>query len=67
MNENFKIVIPWHGQNNVWWNEICANVVEVFGLPGNKFTYHPRYEDMSFIFENKKDYELCRILLSEYI
>jgi hypothetical protein len=67
MKENFKIVIPWQGQNNVWWNEICANVVEVFGLPGNKFTYHPRYEDMSFIFENKKDYELCRILLSEYI
>ena len=67
MKENFKIVIPWQGQNNVWWNEICADVVEVFGLPGNKFTYHPRYEDMAFIFENKKDHDLCRILLSEYI
>jgi len=41
--------------------------VEVFGLPGNKFTYHPRDEDMAFTFKNQKDYNLCQILLSEYI
>jgi len=65
--ENLTIKIQWTGQDNNWWNEICADVVEVFGLPGNKFTYHPRDEDMAFTFKNQKDYNLCQILLSEYI
>jgi hypothetical protein len=66
MNE-LTIRIPWYNQDNNWWNEICASVVEVFGLPGNRFTYHSRYEDMSFTFKNQKDYDLCRVLLSEHI
>jgi hypothetical protein len=61
----FEIQIPWHNQDNNWWNETCAVVVEVFGLPGERYTYHPQYEDMRFIFKSKKDAELCRILLSE--
>jgi hypothetical protein len=65
--KDLTVKIPWHNQDNNWWNEICADVVEVFGLPGDRFTYHPRYEDMSFIFKNQKDYDLCRVLLSEYI
>ena len=65
--KDLTVKIPWHNQDNNWWNEICADVVEVFGLPGDRFTYRPRYEDMSFIFKNQKDYDLCRVLLSEYI
>jgi hypothetical protein len=65
--KDLTVKIPWHNQDNNWWNEICADVVEVFGLPGDRFAYHPRYEDMSFIFKNQKDYDLCRVLLSEYI
>jgi hypothetical protein len=67
VNVVWEIVIPWHNQNNDWWNETCANVVEVFGLPGDRYTYHPRYEDMRFLFRSKKDYQLCKILLSDKI
>ena len=61
----YKIVIDWNNQHNEWWNETCISVVEVFGLPGDRWLYHPQSEKMSFEFNNKKDYELCRILLSE--
>ena len=44
-----------------------ASVVEVFGMPGDRYTYHPRYEDMRFLFTSKKDYQLCKILLSDKI
>jgi hypothetical protein len=63
----WEIVIPWHNQDNNWWNEACASVVEVFGLPGDRYTYNPRYEDMRFLFTSKKDYQLCKILLSDKI
>jgi hypothetical protein len=66
-NTKWELVIPWHNQDNNWWNETCASVVEVFGLPGDRYTYHPRYEDMRFLFTSKKDYHLCKILLSDKI
>ena len=66
-NTVWELRIPWHNQNNNWWNETCADVVEVFGLPGERYTYHPRYEDMMFYFNSKKDYQLCKILLSDRI
>jgi len=60
-----EIKISWQNQNNSWWNETCADVVEVFGLPGNRFTSHPKHDHMLFKFKSKKDYELCKILLSD--
>lgn len=47
------------------WNITCAKVLEVFGLPGNRFHYRPHTEYMTFTFKNKKDAVLCKILLSE--
>jgi len=30
-----EVIIGWHAPNGeFWWNETCAMVVEVFGLPG---------------------------------
>jgi len=49
------------------WNEACAKVVAVFGLPGERFYYRPKEEFMIFIFKSVKDAKLCRILLSEII
>lgn len=59
------IVVPWHSQGNTWWNETCASVLEVFGLPGQRFYYKPYETHMTFTFKSKKDADLCRILLSE--
>lgn len=49
------------------WNEICASVLSVFGLPGERFYYRPKEDYMIFIFKSKKDAKLCRILLSEHL
>jgi hypothetical protein len=59
------VTVEWDNQNGFWWNETCAMVVEVFGLPGGKYMSRPEHDYMSFEFENTKDADLCRILLSE--
>ena len=61
------VSLPWHGQKNYWWNEVCADVLEVFGLPGDRFTSHPKMDQMDFHFKSKKDADLCRLMLSEKI
>ena len=61
------VSIPWNSQSSYWWNEACADVLEVFGLPGSRFTSHPHPERMDFHFKSKKDAILCEILLSERI
>jgi len=60
-----EVIVDWNNQHNEWWNETCATIVEVFGLPGNRFVYSPSVDFMTFTFKSKKDAELCRILISE--
>ena len=62
---NNTITVVWDNQNGFWWNETCAMVLEVFGLPGGRYESAPNHDYMSFTFKNKKDADLCRILLSE--
>ena len=63
-----EIIIDWTPETGIdWWNETCATVLEVFGLPGHRFVYTPSEDFMTFTFKNKKDADLCRILLSEKI
>ena len=59
------VTVVWNNQSVPWWNECCALVLEVFGLPGDRFVYTPHEDYMSFTFKNQKDAELCKILLSE--
>lgn len=61
------ITVPWHNQDNEWWNETCASVLTVFGLPGQRFYYRPYPNYMTFTFKSKKDADLCKVLLSEKI
>jgi hypothetical protein len=56
-----EVYLDWTGP----WNESCALVVEVFGLPGNRFISSLSDDFMTLIFKNKKDADLCRILLSD--
>ena len=61
-----EVYVDWAvGQNGIWWNETCAIVIEVFGLPGNRFVSTPTSDFMVFTFKSKKDADLCKILLSE--
>lgn len=59
------VTVVWDNQNGFWWNETCAIVLEVFGLPGDRYETKPATDAMFFNFKNKKDADLCRILLSE--
>jgi hypothetical protein len=63
--QNNKVRIPWDGQDGFWWNETCILVIEVFGLPGDRFSFHPHHDYMEFTFSKEKDAKLCQILLSE--
>jgi hypothetical protein len=65
MDPKQVIQLDWNNQNNNWWNEQCASVLEVFGLPGNRFYYKPYPTHMTFTFKSIKDADLCRILLSD--
>jgi hypothetical protein len=58
------VSIPWATRN---WNEICANVMEVFGLPNERWLYHTSAEYITFHFKSKKDKVLCELLLSEHL
>lgn len=61
------ISVPWQGQKDYWWNEICADILEVFGLPGDRYTSHPTENKMDFYFKSEKDAQLCKILISDRI
>jgi hypothetical protein len=65
VDDQNKVRIDWHGQDGLWWNETCIMVIEVFGLPGSRFMFHPHQDYMEFSFTSKKDADLCKILLSE--
>ena len=67
-NEDFIYIVKvdWQQwQGTIWWNETCALVLEVFGLPGHRYIYKPDYDYMEFKFKSQKDESLCRIMLSE--
>lgn len=62
-----KISVPWKNQSDTWWNETCANIIEHFGLPGNRYTTEISTEEMLFFFNNEKDALMCMLLISEEI
>ena len=63
----YKVKIPWNNKTAYTWNETCADVLEVFGLPGHKFTTNTQPDYMAFYFKSNRDAELCKVLLSEKI
>jgi hypothetical protein len=65
-----EVHIPWNDyptQSIVWWNELCAKVVEHFGLPGGKYKTDLSSDWMKFQFYDEKDAFLCKIMLSEHL
>lgn len=61
------VSVPWKGQSNFWWNEACADIMDVFGLPGNKYTSHPTENKMDFYFRDERDAFMCKMLISDRI
>ncbi len=68
MRKDLNIVtVPWESQSNHWWNEICANIIEHFGLPGDKYVTEVNSECMHFSFKNEQDALMCRLLISDRV
>ena len=62
----YIVTVGWERHDSIpAWNETCSKVLEVFGLPGQRFYYRPEEDYMIFMFKSIKDARLCRILLSE--
>ena len=60
-----QICVPWRNQNNVWWNETCARIIEHFGLPGNRYITKVSPTEMKFLLRDDRDALLCKIMISE--
>jgi hypothetical protein len=52
-----KVVLEWAKNRDSIpiWDEICAWSIENFGLPGNRFEWHPTEDYMEFLFYDEKD------------
>jgi hypothetical protein len=49
--------IPWsrNYDNEYSWNLVCARAIEMFGLPGDRYTTHANIQCMDFVFNSNKD------------
>ena len=48
------------------WNELCAQTVEQFGLPGHRFTTSVNTRAMTFLFKSEQDFLFFKLKWSEY-
>jgi len=62
-----RITVPWKNQSNTWWNETCANILEHFGLPGDRYVTEITADHMHFDFNDDKDALMCTIMISDKI
>jgi hypothetical protein len=67
MTTGNKIFIPWRKQSDLWWNDVCAKLIDHFGTPGGKYTASPDEDWMVINFLDNNDYLMCKMLLSEHI
>ena len=58
--------IVWAPHAETPWNEICAQVVEQFGLPGDRYVTEVGLLEMAFIFRDPQDLLLFKLKWSEY-
>ena len=58
--------ITWRTDGPMPWNEICAHVIEDFGLPGDRYITEVGLVEMAFIFRNPQDLLLFKLKWSEY-
>jgi hypothetical protein len=67
LSMNNIVTVPWQNQSNVWWNQTCADIMEVFGLPGGRYQTEVSSKAMVFHFKNEKDAFMCRIMISDQL
>jgi hypothetical protein len=65
----YPVVIPWGSKLDTVtaWNEICAQGMEMFGLPGNRYITDANVTDMTWWFCNEQDALLMTLKFSEVL
>ena len=54
-----KVTIPYTYGGKDQWNLLCANIMEAYGLPGERYTWHPEENFMEFHFTDERDAITC--------
>ena len=69
--EKFKypVIVPWSSQMDTVsaWNEICAQAMEMFGLPGDRYITDANVNDMTWYFRDEQDALLMTLKFSEQL
>ena len=63
----YPVTVPWSSQLDTVtaWNEVCAQAMELFGLPGNRYMTEANVNDMTWYFKDEKDALLMMLKFSE--
>jgi hypothetical protein len=52
---------------DIGWNELCAQTIEQFGLPGGRFTVSVNVPGtLTFLFKSEQDFLFFKLKWSEY-
>jgi hypothetical protein len=70
-DESYKypVIIPWSSKLDTVssWTEICAQGMEMFGLPGNRYVTDANVNDMTWWFRTEQDALLMTLKFSERV
>ena len=65
----YPVVVPWSARLDTVsaWNEICAQGMEMFGLPGGRYITDANVTDMTWWFKDPQDALLMTLKFSEQL
>jgi hypothetical protein len=65
----YPVTIPWSSKLDTVsaWNEICAQGMEIFGLPGHRYITDANVTDMTWWFKDEHDALLMTLKFSEVL
>ena len=65
----YPVVIPWSSKLDTVtaWNEVCAQGMELFGLPGNRYITDANVNDMTWWFRDEQDALIMTLKFSEQL
>ena len=65
----YPVVVPWSARLDTMsaWNEICAQGMEMFGLPGGRYITDANVTDMTWYFRDPHEALLMTLKFSEAI
>jgi len=68
-NYIYHCTIPWRDQANpmFYWDTLCADAVDLFGLPGDRYITDISEQSMTWSFNTSHDAVLFRLKFGEAV